>query len=116
QAEDGIRDIGVTGVQTCALPISIVGAPYPGLGPNRDGTSPDLVFARRRVRDRSSHLRLCRLFYEADRRPRLAARPENQPRRYLVAPVCVFALNGTRRSAGCLDGRRRTALRHRALV
>src|SRR3712207_8132552 len=26
QAEDGIRDIGVTGVQTCALPISIVAA------------------------------------------------------------------------------------------
>src|SRR3712207_6851536 len=26
QAEDGIRDIGVTGVQTCALPISL-GAP-----------------------------------------------------------------------------------------
>src|SRR5215217_9308342 len=26
QAEDGIRDIGVTGVQTCALPISQVGA------------------------------------------------------------------------------------------
>src|SRR5258707_10613312 len=25
QAEDGIRDIGVTGVQTCALPISFVG-------------------------------------------------------------------------------------------
>src|SRR3712207_2716235 len=25
QAEDGIRDIGVTGVQTCALPISHVG-------------------------------------------------------------------------------------------
>ena len=24
QAEDGIRDIGVTGVQTCALPISTV--------------------------------------------------------------------------------------------
>src|SRR3712207_3944664 len=24
QAEDGIRDIGVTGVQTCALPISLV--------------------------------------------------------------------------------------------
>src|SRR3712207_8873795 len=23
QAEDGIRDIGVTGVQTCALPISV---------------------------------------------------------------------------------------------
>src|SRR3712207_8657387 len=28
QAEDGIRDIGVTGVQTCALPISVTaGAP-----------------------------------------------------------------------------------------
>src|SRR5947209_10949910 len=26
QAEDGIRDIGVTGVQTCALPILISGA------------------------------------------------------------------------------------------
>src|SRR3712207_1999769 len=25
QAEDGIRDIGVTGVQTCALPICVVG-------------------------------------------------------------------------------------------
>ena len=28
QAEDGIRDIGVTGVQTCALPIS-GGSPMP---------------------------------------------------------------------------------------
>src|SRR5690606_41129028 len=27
QAEDGIRDFHVTGVQTCALPISTVGAP-----------------------------------------------------------------------------------------
>src|SRR5947209_5128104 len=25
QAEDGIRDIGVTGVQTCALPIFLIG-------------------------------------------------------------------------------------------
>src|SRR3712207_7162941 len=35
QAEDGIRDIGVTGVQTCALPISgLTGAAVasPGLG------------------------------------------------------------------------------------
>src|SRR3712207_8495037 len=35
QAEDGIRDIGVTGVQTCALPIflvpaALVAAPAPG--------------------------------------------------------------------------------------
>src|SRR3712207_8675392 len=27
QAEDGIRDIGVTGVQTCALPISLLNYP-----------------------------------------------------------------------------------------
>src|SRR5699024_11230710 len=31
QAEDGIRDRNVTGVQTCALPISIE-LPMPGLG------------------------------------------------------------------------------------
>src|SRR5258707_9995647 len=31
QAEDGIRDIGVTGVQTCALPISVRG--LRGIGP-----------------------------------------------------------------------------------
>src|ERR1035437_11000033 len=31
QAEDGIRDIGVTGVQTCALPISIFPVPAFGL-------------------------------------------------------------------------------------
>src|SRR3712207_7215824 len=30
QAEDGIRDIGVTGVQTCALPIFIVQEVMPG--------------------------------------------------------------------------------------
>src|SRR2546429_2821579 len=31
QAEDGIRDVAVTGVQTCALPISLLGFP-PGPG------------------------------------------------------------------------------------
>src|SRR3989475_12060583 len=30
QAEDGIRDLTVTGVQTCALPISSLGRPRPG--------------------------------------------------------------------------------------
>src|SRR2546430_5080278 len=30
QAEDGIRDLTVTGVQTCALPISPPSAPPPG--------------------------------------------------------------------------------------
>src|SRR5205809_4465816 len=31
QAEDGIRDVAVTGVQTCALPISICVSHRPGL-------------------------------------------------------------------------------------
>src|SRR3712207_8456121 len=30
QAEDGIRDIGVTGVQTCALPISLRARSFAG--------------------------------------------------------------------------------------
>src|SRR3712207_9099381 len=40
QAEDGIRDIGVTGVQTCALPISV----------DREGTT-----ARRRRSELLDH-------------------------------------------------------------
>src|SRR5947209_16197363 len=36
QAEDGIRDIGVTGVQTCALPISFYIVTPPGI----NGTPP----------------------------------------------------------------------------
>src|SRR6266496_2749617 len=33
QAEDGIRDLYVTGVQTCALPIYDDGSPVPALWP-----------------------------------------------------------------------------------
>src|SRR5438034_791211 len=33
QAEDGIRDHCVTGVQTCALPISSPGPPFSGMSP-----------------------------------------------------------------------------------
>src|SRR5437763_6060156 len=36
QAEDGIRDTSVTGVQTCALPIS-VHAPVPRARPDAEG-------------------------------------------------------------------------------
>src|SRR5476651_2547071 len=43
QAEDGIRDIGVTGVHTCALPIYVA---HDGLGPELplplDRRDPDL--------------------------------------------------------------------------
>src|SRR5258707_7506062 len=37
QAEDGIRDIGVTGVQTCALPISSSARPNSPQRPPPDG-------------------------------------------------------------------------------
>src|SRR5215203_7348974 len=56
QAEDGIRDIGVTGVQTCALPIS--GCAHGGVGPTtalhvsthgeRDDSRDRTAFGRRR--------------------------------------------------------------------
>ena len=54
---------------------------------------------------------VCRLFYEADRRPRLAARPENRPRRDLVAPVCCP--RSIAAAASALLGRRLAALARR---
>ena len=55
------------------------------------------------MRDHSSHLFVSRLINEADRGPRLAALPENRPRRNQVAPVCcspiVAACCGFARSA-----------------
>src|SRR5882757_10178923 len=47
QAEDGIRDIGVTGVQTCALPISL-GQMFVMSGPWKDAGR-DVRSADRRV-------------------------------------------------------------------
>src|SRR3712207_7111545 len=46
QAEDGIRDIGVTGVQTCALPISIEeeGVPTVTLAMEREVEAPRVAF------------------------------------------------------------------------
>src|SRR5687768_18133003 len=42
QAEDGIRDVAVTGVQTCALPISCQGGEqYPLVSPVADQPPPD---------------------------------------------------------------------------
>src|SRR3712207_9422180 len=42
QAEDGIRDIGVTGVQTCALPISLLISIASGLIVTRAATDGDM--------------------------------------------------------------------------
>src|SRR5947209_14528491 len=46
QAEDGIRDIGVTGVQTCALPICISGG-YAWAFPKGDCWNVGVVTVRR---------------------------------------------------------------------
>src|SRR5258707_6200603 len=46
QAEDGIRDIGVTGVQTCALPISEYSScqeEYSVFSPGRESSLPDSI-------------------------------------------------------------------------
>src|SRR3712207_7638772 len=51
QAEDGIRDIGVTGVQTCALPISFVeGFAHAGAVLGVDGVEPRRLLAEEAVR------------------------------------------------------------------
>ncbi len=75
---------------------SLAPRPWPRAQPG--GTSPYLVETRRRVRDRSSHLHCSRWINEADRGPRLATGPENRPRRNLVAPVCVFVTQDSRRT------------------
>src|SRR3712207_8771595 len=62
QAEDGIRDIGVTGVQTCALPILVEGIHHRGVAHerperraciDRHGVTAAVASARRIVVDRS---------------------------------------------------------------
>jgi hypothetical protein len=62
--------------------------PPPGRGLARGDTlaSPE---TRQRVRDCDPHLHWFRWFNEAYRKPRLAAQPENRPRRSHGAPVCV---------------------------
>src|SRR5256885_6610511 len=46
QAEDGIRDYKVTGVQTCALPISLVFADTAGKWPYMEDVTSDFIYAR----------------------------------------------------------------------
>src|SRR3989449_3181345 len=54
QAEDGIRDVAVTGVQTCALPISIARTRTTAVTLRRRITAQS-ARARRRGRQRLSH-------------------------------------------------------------
>src|SRR5260370_11716750 len=83
QAEDGIRDSSVTGVQTCALPISI---PAPTLLVRRR-----ICLRRRRgLRDRRRGLR--------DRRPRRRSPPRRPPSWRVGTPR--FGGAGERRVGG----------------
>src|SRR3712207_7092864 len=72
QAEDGIRDIGVTGVQTCALPIFDVLA---GAGLGHGATS------------RSSRARAARRVRPDEVRRRASLPPAASPRRHRGLPV-----------------------------
>src|SRR5690606_39390977 len=79
-AEDGIRDFHVTGVQTCALPIS-----------RREPTATDAAAAARRVASPRG-----RRAAGGERRPRRAAprgrglprRPDPRPRREIGRASC----------------------------
>src|SRR5438034_7195672 len=55
QAEDGIRDHCVTGVQTCALPISINGQMYGGMLLGKIGEDGEAFTDRKSTRLNSSH-------------------------------------------------------------
>src|SRR5687767_15301670 len=71
QAEDGIRDKLVTGVQTCALPISRSGPPAATAAEPGSGA----VAAGGPLRGVAAHAR------RVDRRPRAAPQGESEERR-----------------------------------
>src|SRR5687768_12348839 len=56
QAEDGIRDVAVTGVQTCALPICFIDAYYQALVANNPAALPQAAKARITLNGRQSPL------------------------------------------------------------
>src|SRR5438105_10676846 len=84
-------DVALWAIGSPSAPSPLVGAATRTTGPNPE---------RRRYLTRLGGeceivLRtcfVCRWFYEANRRPRLAALPENRPRRNQVAPVCRATL------------------------
>src|SRR3712207_6925988 len=65
QAEDGIRDIGVTGVQTCALPISNKDAKF--LEPVNENSKPyiNIIVSRKADKDNETYKKIIKA-YQAD--------------------------------------------------
>src|SRR5687768_17690822 len=80
QAEDGIRDVAVTGVQTCALPIS-----------PRDGQGPDNVAA-----PSASRPRTCRRHRNRGRTASICP-PPRRPRRPGRSPAISESRSEERR-------------------
>src|SRR3712207_2493336 len=105
QAEDGIRDIGVTGVQTCALPISV-------LLHARGGDLDDLCASARRVADaghgrtvtysRKVFVPLTRLCRDRCHYCTFATTPGRLPAPYL-SPDEVLAIAREGQAAGCKE-------------
>src|SRR5260370_5438716 len=97
QAEDGIRDSSVTGVQTCALPIYYV-AGFHGpldLQPEESHEVLQGIPASRRQADtilRIQHYRLPRASPGATGSPRTRARPRPQDGSCLCAPAGYFSI------------------------
>src|SRR2546429_2975069 len=79
QAEDGIRDVAVTGVQTCALPIFSFGACCGGFSFSANCTAAVLPRSEEHTSELQSRLHLvCRLLLEK----------KNKADRGRVPPAC----------------------------
>src|SRR3712207_7213591 len=64
QAEDGIRDIGVTGVQTCALPILMFYGRGAGMMPTGSAVMADIMETARNIRFGATSRVQCTCFEE----------------------------------------------------
>src|SRR6266700_4802747 len=96
QAEDGIRDFHVTGVQTCALPISASTRPSEALLESLERDEDELPEAAAEIRARAPdepHRRKLALAAE-----RLAATRTQRPGAYLSAEVFLADLHLVQRS------------------
>src|SRR5207253_6992972 len=82
QAEDGIRDGHVTGVQTCALPICAPGSGWRGAAPGARAAWPDDIGPGRRQSRRRCESTLLRVSFENRRARTTSCRwPETCPDR-----------------------------------